>query len=271
MPDWLREVVGWAQQPDIGLVGLQLIDGDGTIQHGGVILGLEGFAGHLFQGMAPGEDSLLGSTALVPGRALGHRRVRRRATRPLRGDRWLRRALRPVRQRRGPRSGHDLPRPAERRPSPRRGAAPRVGHPWLQRSPRRLLREHLAVPEAPRRRRPVPLAEPLARDDPAHAPTARRSPGDGSSVRGSSVGPTASSVRRPTRRRSTGSHRSAVRTPRCDPRWKPGTPRGPATTTCARSTGSSPISTARSTAASTPRSGSPTSWPPITAWSTGSC
>ena len=60
--DWLREVAGWAQQPDIGLVGLQLIDGDGNIQHGGVILGLEGFAGHLFQGMAPGEDSLLGST-----------------------------------------------------------------------------------------------------------------------------------------------------------------------------------------------------------------
>ena len=61
-PQWLREVAGWVEQPDIGLVGLQLLDADGRIQHGGVVLGLEGFAGHLFQGMAPGEDSLVGST-----------------------------------------------------------------------------------------------------------------------------------------------------------------------------------------------------------------
>ncbi len=32
------------------------------IQHGGVVLGLGGFAGHLFQGMRPGEDSLIGSS-----------------------------------------------------------------------------------------------------------------------------------------------------------------------------------------------------------------
>ncbi|HZN14697.1 MAG TPA: glycosyltransferase, partial [Acidimicrobiales bacterium] len=61
-PMWLRELAGWAARPDVGLVGLQLLDGDGLIQHGGVILGLGGFADHLFQGMRPGEDSLLGSS-----------------------------------------------------------------------------------------------------------------------------------------------------------------------------------------------------------------
>ncbi len=61
-PQWLKELAGWASRPEIGLVGLQLIDPAGLIQHGGVIVGLGGYADHLFQAMRPGEDSLLGST-----------------------------------------------------------------------------------------------------------------------------------------------------------------------------------------------------------------
>jgi len=61
-PGWLREMVGWARRPEIGVVGLQLLDGDGLIQHGGVVLGLNGFADHLFQGMEPGSPTLLGPT-----------------------------------------------------------------------------------------------------------------------------------------------------------------------------------------------------------------
>ncbi|MFN8163262.1 MAG: glycosyltransferase [Solirubrobacterales bacterium] len=61
-PDWLAELVGWASQPQIGLAGLQLLDGEGTIQHGGVVVGMTGFGGHLLAGMRPGDDSLLGST-----------------------------------------------------------------------------------------------------------------------------------------------------------------------------------------------------------------
>ena len=49
-------------RPEIGLVGAQLIGPDGEIQHGGVILGMNGFADHLFQGMAPDSPSLLGPT-----------------------------------------------------------------------------------------------------------------------------------------------------------------------------------------------------------------
>ena len=62
-PGWLRELAGWAMQDGVGEVGMQLLDPAGRIQHGGVVLGITGFAGHLFQGMSPGESSLIGSTA----------------------------------------------------------------------------------------------------------------------------------------------------------------------------------------------------------------
>lgn len=61
-PGWLKEMVSWAQRPEIGIVGMQLIDGEGRIQHGGVVLGMQVLAEHLFQGMAPGAASLLGPT-----------------------------------------------------------------------------------------------------------------------------------------------------------------------------------------------------------------
>jgi GT2 family glycosyltransferase/glycosyltransferase involved in cell wall biosynthesis len=61
-PAWLKELVGWAMQPDIGLAGLQLTGPDGKIQHAGVILGMGGFADHVFEGMAPGSDSMYGPT-----------------------------------------------------------------------------------------------------------------------------------------------------------------------------------------------------------------
>jgi glycosyltransferase involved in cell wall biosynthesis len=59
----MREMVSWAVRPDIGLVGAQLIGPDGEIQHGGVVLGMHGFADHLFQGMRPDSPSLLGPTS----------------------------------------------------------------------------------------------------------------------------------------------------------------------------------------------------------------
>ncbi len=61
-PGWLREVVGWAMRPEVGAVGVQLEGPDGEIQHGGIVLAMGGFADHLFQGMKPGSQSLLGPT-----------------------------------------------------------------------------------------------------------------------------------------------------------------------------------------------------------------
>ncbi|MDX6220609.1 MAG: O-antigen biosynthesis protein [Frankiales bacterium] len=61
-PSWLTEMVGWAVRPEIGVAGLQLIGPSGEIQHAGVVLGLGGFADHVFEGMAPGSPSPLGPT-----------------------------------------------------------------------------------------------------------------------------------------------------------------------------------------------------------------
>ena len=55
-------LVGWAMQPDVGMVGLRLTGQDGKIQHEGVIVGMSGFADHVFAGMPPGSDSIYGPT-----------------------------------------------------------------------------------------------------------------------------------------------------------------------------------------------------------------
>ncbi len=61
-PDWLEELLRWAQRPEIGPVGARLLKPDGTIQHAGVIVGLEGFAGHIFAGLPEVSNSLFGLT-----------------------------------------------------------------------------------------------------------------------------------------------------------------------------------------------------------------
>jgi len=45
-PDWLDLMAGWAMRPDIGAVGAKLLYPDGRLQHGGVVLGMGGRAGH---------------------------------------------------------------------------------------------------------------------------------------------------------------------------------------------------------------------------------
>lgn len=59
-PQWMREMVGWALRPEIGAVGMTLLDAAGRIQHAGVVLGLNGFADHIFAGQYPGEDTIFG-------------------------------------------------------------------------------------------------------------------------------------------------------------------------------------------------------------------
>ena len=45
-PTWLRKLCAYAIQPEVGAVGAKLLYEDRTIQHGGVILGIQGTAGH---------------------------------------------------------------------------------------------------------------------------------------------------------------------------------------------------------------------------------
>lgn len=57
-PDWLDEMVSLALQPGVGAVGARLLYPDMTIQHGGVILGVGGIAGHAHKHLpstAPGH------------------------------------------------------------------------------------------------------------------------------------------------------------------------------------------------------------------------
>ncbi len=49
-PDWLDELVGWAERPEVGVVGARLVRPDGTTQHAGIAMGVEGHGSHLFDG-----------------------------------------------------------------------------------------------------------------------------------------------------------------------------------------------------------------------------
>jgi GT2 family glycosyltransferase len=52
---WLEEMVSHAVRPDVGAVGAKLYYADGRLQHGGVVLGPGGVAGHVFLGAGPDE------------------------------------------------------------------------------------------------------------------------------------------------------------------------------------------------------------------------
>ncbi len=64
-PDWLEEMLSFAQREDIGCVGARLWYPDRTLQHGGVILGIGGVAGHAHKHL---DDSATGYF----GRAVHH-------------------------------------------------------------------------------------------------------------------------------------------------------------------------------------------------------
>lgn len=51
--DWLTRLVENAIRPDIGFVGGLLLYPDGTIQHAGVVVGMGGWADHVYKGCAP--------------------------------------------------------------------------------------------------------------------------------------------------------------------------------------------------------------------------
>jgi len=57
--DWLEELVGWASQPGIGVVGVKLLSLDQRILHSGVVVGLRGY---VFDGASEGSWSPYGDT-----------------------------------------------------------------------------------------------------------------------------------------------------------------------------------------------------------------
>lgn len=63
-PGWLEEMVSFAVQPGIGAVGARLWYPDGTLQHGGVIIGVGGVAGHAHPRLARGQAGYFGRGVL---------------------------------------------------------------------------------------------------------------------------------------------------------------------------------------------------------------
>jgi GT2 family glycosyltransferase len=61
-PDWLTEMVSLAARPGIGAVGARLWYSDGTLQHGGVILGIGSGAGHAHKRFSRHQSGMMGRT-----------------------------------------------------------------------------------------------------------------------------------------------------------------------------------------------------------------
>lgn len=56
-PDSIKEMLGFCQREDVGIVGARLLYADDTIQHAGVVVGFGGIAGHTFIGLHKAENS----------------------------------------------------------------------------------------------------------------------------------------------------------------------------------------------------------------------
>jgi GT2 family glycosyltransferase len=62
--NWLSEMVSTALQPGIGAVGARLWYPNDTLQHGGIIIGLGGVAGHGHKGIAKSDNGYLSRATL---------------------------------------------------------------------------------------------------------------------------------------------------------------------------------------------------------------
>ncbi len=64
-PNWLEEMLGYAQREDVGAVGVELFYPDKTIQHAGIIIGIGGVAGHVFKNLPKGIHGYFSKDAMV--------------------------------------------------------------------------------------------------------------------------------------------------------------------------------------------------------------
>ncbi|HEV8284098.1 MAG TPA: glycosyltransferase [Chitinophagaceae bacterium] len=52
-PSWIEELCEWAGLPEVGTVGTTLLYRDKTIQHAGVVIGMNGWADHIYKNVIP--------------------------------------------------------------------------------------------------------------------------------------------------------------------------------------------------------------------------
>ncbi|MFJ2428954.1 glycosyltransferase [Pseudomonas sp. NPDC087804] len=66
-PEWLNEMVSLAVQPNAGAIGARLWYPDDRLQHGGVIMGPLGLAGHAHKMLTRGHHGYFGRASLIQG------------------------------------------------------------------------------------------------------------------------------------------------------------------------------------------------------------
>lgn len=64
-PDWIQEMLMFAQRKNVGAVGAMLYYPDNTIQHAGVVIGLGGVAGHSHKGFDRGSNGHMNRLTFV--------------------------------------------------------------------------------------------------------------------------------------------------------------------------------------------------------------
>ena len=62
--DWMSELLGHCQRPEVGAVGARLYYSDDTVQHAGIIIGIGGVAGSVFVGMKRGYTGYMHRAAI---------------------------------------------------------------------------------------------------------------------------------------------------------------------------------------------------------------
>lgn len=63
--DWMEEMLGVCQRPEVGVVGVKLIYPDNTIQHAGCVIGIGGIAGHMFVDMPADRTGYLHKASIM--------------------------------------------------------------------------------------------------------------------------------------------------------------------------------------------------------------
>lgn len=62
--DWIEEMLGNCQRPEVGVVGARLYYPDETVQHAGIVVGIDGIAANMFPGLPRGREGYFHKAAL---------------------------------------------------------------------------------------------------------------------------------------------------------------------------------------------------------------
>lgn len=62
--DWLEEMLGNCQRPEVGIVGARLYYPNNTIQHAGIVVGIDGIAANMFPDLKRGQEGYYHKAAL---------------------------------------------------------------------------------------------------------------------------------------------------------------------------------------------------------------